>query len=142
VFALRLLAVSCREHRGSCKRFVVARTSQSFAVAVNRRRFGATAGSGIRLCIAPRGHAWTGRRKRSWFGSASVAAALAPAVSSGRALVGSLEGRHPRFPWSVSAGILAPFTQGRLMHNKPANTDPHLHKAASPLKGVVRLPSR
>ena len=30
----------------------------------------------------------------------------------------------------------------RAMHNKSANTDPHLHKAASPLKVVVRLPLR
>jgi hypothetical protein len=28
------------------------------------------------------------------------------------------------------------------MHNKPANTDPHLHKAASPQTVVVRLPLR
>jgi len=28
------------------------------------------------------------------------------------------------------------------MHNKSANADPHLHKAASPLKVVVRLPLR
>jgi hypothetical protein len=28
------------------------------------------------------------------------------------------------------------------LHNQSANTDPHLHKAASPLKVVVRLPSR
>jgi hypothetical protein len=30
----------------------------------------------------------------------------------------------------------------KLLPNKSANTDPHLHKAASPLMVVVRLPLR
>ena len=41
MFAFPLLAALCREHGASCMRFVVARTSQPFAIAVNRRRLGA-----------------------------------------------------------------------------------------------------
>jgi hypothetical protein len=42
VFAFSLLAALNREYRASCVRFAVVRTSQSFAVAVNRRWSGAT----------------------------------------------------------------------------------------------------
>jgi len=40
---------------------------------------------------------------------------------------------------SEARAVVAPET---MSPNKSANTDPHLHKAASPLKVVVRLPLR
>jgi hypothetical protein len=43
VFAFSLPAALHREHRASCMRCVVARTSQPFAIAVNRRRVSAMA---------------------------------------------------------------------------------------------------
>jgi len=51
-------------------------------------------------------------------------------------------GGKARCIFAGGASIMGGSFLGGHMHNKSANTDPHLHKAASPLKVVVRLPSR
>jgi hypothetical protein len=50
------------------------------------------------------------------------------------------EALSARVGWSATS---APQSNVRALRvNKSANTDPHLYKAASPLKVVVRLPLR
>jgi hypothetical protein len=142
VFAFPFLAALCCEHGASRMRFVVARTSQPFAIAVNRRR----------VSLMPDRASAFASRPVVTPGQAAASAAglgrrqlLPPSpLPSGFCvfLTGSLRSRRSRFHWVASASILAPISQGRPMHNKSANTDPHLHKAASPLKVVVRLPLR
>jgi hypothetical protein len=142
VFAFPFLAALCCEHGASCMRCVVARTSQPFAIAVNRRWVSAmvdrTSAFASRPVVTPgqaAGNA-AGLARRQLLRPSRLPSAFCVFFTS------SLRSWRPRFHWVASASILAPITQGRPMHNKSANTDPHLHKAASPLKVVVRLPSR
>jgi len=142
VFAFSLLASLRREYRGSCKRFVVARTSQSLAVAVNRCMSGAVADRTSAFASRPVG---TPGQAVGSAANSSRRQLLRPSRLPSSFCVfctSSLRSSPRRFPWAAGASILAPTTRGRRMHNKSANTDPHLHKAASPQKVVVRLPLR
>jgi hypothetical protein len=113
VFGLALHAASLREHRASCFRFVVARTSRPFALAVNRRRSGAVLDRVFAFALRPMDTPGQAAGSAAGLGRRQLLRpSRLPSVFCA-VFTSSLRSSRGRFPWAASAGILAPATLGR-----------------------------